>query len=217
MCHYLSCVSTTEAHNRKVTCSFTNRLMLCQRNKRGKLQAQYILKELSDLLDVSSSLDPRFQLRYVANKDVTLQQLKLEALDIVGSVTDTSITSASPIPVAKKVKGLAGILKKVIQDETSASSKPTVLNDTQRVEKEISRYFDLPAADPESDPLQWWKNERQRFPILAVLAQKYLCICGTSVPSECLFSKSGFIVNEFRSCLKPECVDKLVFLARNMS
>ena len=87
----------------------------------------------------------------------------------------------------------------------------------ERVEKEMDRYFDLMAADPESDPLQWWRYERQHFPILAALAQKYLCICGTSVPSEYLFSKSGFIINEFRSRLKPECVDKLVFLARNMS
>ena len=136
-----------------------------------KLQAQYIPKELSKLLDVSSSLDPRFQLHYVANKDVTLQQLKLEALDIVGGVTDISITSVSPTLVVKKKKGLAGVLKKMIQDETSASSEPVILNDMQRVEKEKDRYFDLPAADPESDLLQWWRNERQHFPILAVLAQ----------------------------------------------
>ena len=146
-----------------------------------------------------------------------MQQLKLETLDIVGSVTDTSITSASPTPVVKKVKGLANVLKEVIQDETSALSEPVVLNDMQRAEKEMDRYFDLPAADPESDPLQWWRNETQHFPILAVLAQKYLCICGTSVPSERLFSNFGFIVSEFRSHLKPECVDKLVFLACNMS
>ena len=40
---------------------------------------------------------------YVANKDVTLQQLKLE---IIGSVTDTLITSASPALVMKKIQGL---------------------------------------------------------------------------------------------------------------
>ena len=68
-----------------------------------------------------------------------------------------------------------------------------------------------------SDSLQWWRNERQHFPILAILAQKYLCMCGTSMPSERLFSKSDFIVSGFRICLKPECVYKLAFLARNMS
>ena len=77
----------------------------------------------------------RFQLCYVVSKDATTQQVKLEALDIAGSVPDASITSDASIisdaarPVAKKVQGLAGILKKVIQDEASVSSELSVLND----------------------------------------------------------------------------------------
>ena len=185
-----------------------------------KLQSQYILQELSDLLDVSSCLDPRFQLRYVANRDNTIQQIKSEALEVARTIVDVSdhceLSSSIP-PVTKKVKGLAGILKKIVQDETSVSSGSSVLSDAEMVEKETNYYFDLPTADPENDPLHWWRSERKHFPILAMLAQKYLCISGTSVPSERLFSKSGFIVNEFRSRLKPESVDKLVFLARNTS
>ena len=53
----------------------------------------------------------------MVRKEATMEQVKLEALDIASSITDTSITSASAPPAAKKVKGLAGILKKVIQDE----------------------------------------------------------------------------------------------------
>ena len=45
-----------------------------------KLQSQYILWELSDLLNISSCLDPRFQVHYVVNKDSTVQQIKSEAL-----------------------------------------------------------------------------------------------------------------------------------------
>ena len=188
-----------------------------------KLQSQYIFQELSDLLDISSCFDPRFQVHYVVNKDSTVQRIKSEALEIAGTITDASLnsdnceaSSATP-PVTKKVKGLAGILKKVVQGETSISSGAFVLNDAEKVEKEVNHYLDLPCADPESDPLHWWRSERKRFPILAMLATKCLCICGTSVPSERLFSKSGFIVNHFRSRLKPDSVDKLIFLARNMS
>ena len=68
----------------------------------------------------------------------------------------------------------------------------------------------------DSDPLQWWKHEEKHLPVLAVLAKKYLCICGTSVPSERLFSKSGFIVDAFRSRLLPEKVNMLTFLAKNL-
>ena len=87
---------------------------------------------------------------------------------------------------------------------------------TRKVEVEISRYLDLPVVEMDSDPLQWWKHEEKRLPVLAVLAKKYLCICGTSVPSERLFSKSGFIVDAFRSHLLPEKVNMLTFLAKNL-
>ena len=55
-----------------------------------------------------------------------------------------------------------------------------------------SRFVDLEnigeraTLTPEDD-LQWWKMEAKRLPILATLAQKYLSVCGTSVPSEQLF------------------------------
>ena len=52
--------------------------------------------------------------------------------------------------------------------------------------------------------------------VMYYLARKYLCVCGTSVPSEQLFSQAGYIVNELRTHLSPENVNMLVFLAKNM-
>ena len=100
----------------------------------------------------------------------------------------------------------------MIQDETSTSTEPIVLNDMEKVEKEMDRWLLIQKVIHCSGG-----DMRDKFSYPCSFSTKYLCICGTSVPSECLFSKSGFIVNEFRSRLKPECVDKLVFLARNMS
>ena len=53
-------------------------------------------------------------------------------------------------------------------------------------------------------------------PILSKLATKYLCLPSTSVPSECLFSISGLIVNEKRAALDPYSVDKIVSLHNNL-
>ena len=49
-----------------------------------------------------------------------------------------------------------------------------------------------------------------QFPCLSCLAKKYLCMCGTSVPSERLFRKGGYIVNPLRNRLFPEHVNILV-------
>ena len=55
------------------------------------------------------------------------------------------------------------------------------------------------------------------LPNLAKLAQKYLGIVATSVPSECLFSVAGNIVRTKRATLLPENLDKLVFLHENIT
>ena len=65
------------------------------------------------------------------------------------------------------------------------------------VQKETSRYLNLPDLNPEKDPLSWWKDEVKHFPMLARLARKYLYACATSVPSERVFSKAGYIANHF--------------------
>ena len=65
------------------------------------------------------------------------------------------------------------------------------------------------------NPLLWWKAECRRFPALAHLAAKYLCVCG-SVPSERVFSRGGYIVNKYRSRLKPKNLNKLIFLSQNL-
>jgi len=68
----------------------------------------------------------------------------------------------------------------------------------------------------EDEPLPWWKSECVRYPVLAKVAKKFLCLCATSVPSERVFSCGGHIVSDRRTCLKPQRVDSLVFLAQNL-
>ena len=80
----------------------------------------------------------------------------------------------------------------------------------------MDRYRVLPEVEMDIGPLAWWKIAPQDLPILSALAKKYLCVCGTSVPSERIFSQAGYIVNNLRARLSPDHVNMLVFLARNM-
>ena len=49
-----------------------------------------------------------------------------------------------------------------------------------------------------------------------IYCKNYLAIPATSVPAEHAFSEAGHIVNQKRSCLLAENVNKLVFLAENL-
>lgn len=82
-------------------------------------------------------------------------------------------------------------------------------------EAEVSQYKKEPSINATENPLTWWRQNNERYPSLAILAKKYLCIPATSVPSERVFSTAGDIVTAQRSQLKSEHVDRLIFLKKN--
>ena len=174
------------------------------------LGSRYICQEVLELIDKCSFLDPRFKTNALPDNASTIAQLKAEAKEIVESLGGAAEPEGAP-PPPKKSKGLGAILLKITPDKPQRAESVT-----ERITKEFDHFLLLPNTDPDADPLSWWKREQHSFPILAQLARKYLCVCGTSVPSERLFSQAGYIVNELRTHLSPENVNMLVFLAKNM-
>jgi hypothetical protein len=83
-------------------------------------------------------------------------------------------------------------------------------------EDEITIYFHMPIARENKNPLDWWRAKREIFPILSIIAQKYLGIPATSVASERLFSDAGNHITAKRNSLDPELLGKMLFLKRNM-
>ena len=81
------------------------------------------------------------------------------------------------------------------------------------VNQELEKYD----AEPQirGDPLQWWKSREASMPLLAEVARAILCVPGSSVPSERVFSKSGQLLNKKRASLKSKNVDMLIFLNKN--
>ncbi len=85
------------------------------------------------------------------------------------------------------------------------------------------RYFSNESNSAETEvknllcdnPVNWRKANTERFPRLAKLARQYLCIPGTSVPSERVSSAAGLTVNRLRTRLTPDHVDLLIFLNKN--
>ena len=59
-------------------------------------------------------------------------------------------------------------------------------------------------ADEDSDPLLWWKAHEKEYPVVSKMAQDYLSIQATSVPSEQAFSVAGNTISKTQNHLLPE-------------
>ena len=127
-------------------------------------------------------------------------------------------------------EGPSGVQCRVRSDDNSEpkakKAKMTLLltdsdSDASEEERDVSHAWtaDLARCNdedplPETEtPLNWWKLNSHRFPVLASFVKTVLCVPVTSVPCKRLFiSSSGYIVNKTCAALLPEIVTSLVCL-----
>ena len=119
--------------------------------------------------------------------------------------TDSQISCDGDIPARKKPKKSAlDIL--LGPEETSGSFT---------IDDEIDMYLQLKPPARSTKIFEWWKVNEPRFPNVSKLAKSILCIPATSTASERIFSSAGTTISKKRNCLKPENVDKILFLNKN--
>jgi hypothetical protein len=81
----------------------------------------------------------------------------------------------------------------------------------------IRQYLEMTLLNRKKNPLEIWKQYKNKFPDLYNMQLKYLCIPATSVPSERVFSKTGLITNDRRNRLSPKNLDLIIFLNSNLN
>ncbi|XP_038062483.1 E3 SUMO-protein ligase ZBED1-like [Patiria miniata] len=188
-----------------------------------KMDSLYDREKTQELLHVATLLDPRYRAdnfkedRLQSTKatvvdEITEQAAPAPAPDVMEQQQEDQPVIAPNPPPQKRKLTLGNVLGKKRRSED-----PTTPID-QRANVELERYLSmvLDDVDGETDPLMWWRDHQRSFPLLAKLSRKYLCICATSSPSERLFSTAGHVVSPQRSLLKPDKVNMLVFLAKNL-
>ena len=163
-------------------------------------------------------LDPRLKtLAFLTQeeKDELTQLIEAEATTIAESIEESSGTTAGlDEPATKRAKGEHNLLELIGDIVHSTEEEEQTITPSQKARVEVVRYTgELPT---QINPLCWWKDNAFWYPILSHLARKYLAIPAASVPSERAFSSAGNIVSIKRSCLQPESVNMLVFLAENL-
>ena len=82
-------------------------------------------------------------------------------------------------------------------------------------ESQFRMYLSEPQLGHNINPFGWCVMRKSRYPALAKLAKKFLCIPASSVSSEPVFSTAGNLVSAKRSCLLLENVKLIVFLYEN--
>lgn len=151
--------------------------------------------------------------------DVEMAKAQSTQIIIRSAVEEPAIGSSRVVeereepPPTKKRKLLTFLQKSSATSEESGS-----LTQEERLKKELEAYLLCPklSISSHTSVLEWWKTNENNYPNLATLARKYLCICATSCPSERTFSTSGNIVTAKRAITKPDKINMLVFLAKNM-
>jgi len=189
------------------------------------LKEKYSPPEIQNLLTKATMLDPRYHAEVLDDvKEKLLQELldmneeegKGECASGENCVEAAGGNEGSESgPPASKKKRLCDLLQHRRNLLASHQTQAPVPKRAQ-ADVELTRFLQEEPVDASSDPLMWWRDNHKRFPLVAKLAQKYMCICATSTSSERLFSTAGNIVTPVRSCLKPHKVNMLVFLSRNL-
>lgn len=160
-------------------------------------------------------LDPRFKLRHFKEdgllyfydsiyKDITTlfknEYFKIKA-EIKGkSTTATPNLSFDELAIVN------------VENEESEDSEDEFYMKPNTVDEEYVLYFREPIEIQEIQPLTYWKNNVHKFPILSVLARRFLAIPATSASVERLFSIAGNILTKSRNRLYPKTAKQLILL-----
>ncbi|XP_045074059.1 E3 SUMO-protein ligase ZBED1-like [Coregonus clupeaformis] len=177
-----------------------------------------------DALNIASALDPRFkELPYLEKEDREQVYTKLvfeaevshqmqamgnqeedegsSSTKLSGFNEETTAPNESPPCKKKALDALFG------DSFTQRERKST--SETARAE--VLKYRAKDALPLTENAMKWWRSQEKELPVLSTLAKRYLCIPGTSVPAEHVFSTAGDMVNAQRSVLQPDHVDQLIF------
>ncbi|XDV19429.1 hypothetical protein PO909_024899 [Leuciscus waleckii] len=184
------------------------------------LLKRYSSEAEKKILYTASALDPRFKGMPFLMEEERLTQIQCTVMrtnvdEVPGAKrTETPMEDKPSSPKRKaSSKSLLSLLGQSFTDIEGTLQPKTPY---ARAEEEMEKYCKAPSLPLTEDPMSWWHAHEVTFPLLSRLSKRYLCIPGTSVSAERVFSTAEDVVTAKRSTLKPEHVDQLVFLQKNL-
>jgi len=156
-------------------------------------------------------LDPKFKkygFRTAEEADNAIQLLQKEYTSLIASTKTASSVDRMP-----------STSQAYTQENSKADELLFLPNNNQLIATPLSdaiidirQYIEKPVIDRRACSLDYWSTSNN---MLRKMADKYLCIPATSVPSERIFSKAGKIMSNKRNRLKDKNLNTLLFLKHN--
>ncbi|XP_065672124.1 uncharacterized protein LOC136089951 [Hydra vulgaris] len=146
-------------------------------------------------------LDPRYKGSVINFADP--EKYELIKVTAVQAIIDMKKRDGSESPTSNKI------------------SSPTLLESEEdeqedEAQNEVTLYVEEGCVHKDSNILQYWNNQQNKFPYPTRLARKMLCIPASSSTSERVFLTAGNILTERRTCLSIDNIEMLVFMKENM-
>jgi len=86
-------------------------------------------------------------------------------------------------------------------------------DNNERMPTDLKHFLNQPTIPIHENIIKFWDVHKMMYPNIAKIAEPYLSLVATSVPSERLFSKAGNIMNAKRNRLSGEKLQHLLFLS----
>lgn len=153
----------------------------------------------------------------LAKEHLIQEVAKTEGRRAVSAVPEENEAAAEPVSKAPHHEACSSLdiaLKslEILQERQSQGRSVS----TTSAETQVQTYLSEKNTPKKSDPLQYWKEHANQFPSMAAVATQYLSAPCSSVDSERLFSAVANVLDENRNRLKPDKVEMLVFIKKNI-
>lgn len=145
-------------------------------------------------------------------KEHLIQEVAKRATSAVLEEAGTAVEPVSKAPRSEACSSLDSTFEEILQERQSQTRSVS----STSAEVQVQTFLSEQTIPKKSNPLQYWKEHANQFPSIAAVAIQYLCAPCSSVDSERLFSAVANILDENRNRLKPEKVEMLVFIKKNI-
>lgn len=190
-----------------------------------KARFKEFLEHQLPLLQAATALDIRYHTNGFSDGDCekvheNLVRLAEHNFSVFERISKTKTSALPQTPVVKHADDslLSAIAARMKAKNSSLQRRSMENVETVRskVSEEWKTYARMESI-LNADPLAWWRDHSQTFPVLAFLARILLSIQAASVSSERLWSDAGLILTDMRSSLSDENFSQLLFLRQHVS